>query len=227
MQRRLERRSAILLAVFPSIAIGLLNGLYKESLFRAEPLWFWLADIAQFVLVPIVSLLLLWRVSALAPRDYGYVRIAGTNPWRALAFWTAVATFALLACYQGGVKLFAPLFGEATAAFGYEQTIGTRTWTRFVAVLYYAATAALVEETIYRGLPWLYFRLATPARHARWAYVVASSVLFSAIHWENGAHELAATGLVGVVACVLYLRIGSLWPLIGAHFLVDVISFWR
>jgi membrane protease YdiL (CAAX protease family) len=51
------------------------------------------------------------------------------------------------------------------------------------------------------------------------------AVLFGMAHWESGAHEILGTACLGLFACALYLKIQTLWPLIGAHFIVDMASF--
>jgi len=61
----------LLLAMLPSVSIGLVNGFYKESIYHLDPIWFWLADLTQFVFVPVVVPLCveaLWRVEAQAIR---------------------------------------------------------------------------------------------------------------------------------------------------------------
>lgn len=66
----------------------------------------------------------------------------------------------------------------------------------------------LVEETVFRGV--LIERLAVRWR-LLWA-IVASALLFGALHADP-----VGAGVFGVVATLLYLRTGSLWPAILIH----------
>jgi membrane protease YdiL (CAAX protease family) len=56
-------------------------------------------------------------------------------------------------------------------------------------------------------------------------YVLWTSSLFAAIHWEQGIPGLIAAGTLGIVAAVMYTRILNVWPFIAAHFLVNAWSF--
>ena len=67
-------------------------------------------------------------------------------------------------------------------------------------------------------------RVVPPPRAAT-VFVVTSTALFALVHWENGAAELAAAAVYGLIAAWLYLRMGSLWPLVAAHFLIDLVAF--
>jgi membrane protease YdiL (CAAX protease family) len=56
--------------------------------------------------------------------------------------------------------------------------------------------------------------------------IVVSALLFAAIHWSQGIPNLVYVFLIGVVFMAVYLRVGALWPLILAHYIIDVIAFW-
>jgi membrane protease YdiL (CAAX protease family) len=55
--------------------------------------------------------------------------------------------------------------------------------------------------------------------------VVATSIVFALVHWENGGPGLLAAGAYGFGAALLYLKLRNLWPLVVAHVVTDVISF--
>jgi membrane protease YdiL (CAAX protease family) len=97
---------------------------------------------------------------------------------------------------------------------------------RFPVVLYLAITAGIVEEIFFRGLPLLYVIERFPAKIPTRTYVVTTALLFGSIHWENGGHEVVATFIYGVLAAAYYVKLRDLWPLIGAHALIDVWEFW-
>ena len=211
--------------MLPSLAIGLLNGFYLESLHALNPLWFWMADIAQYVLVPGVVFYALLRYGGIRPNQYGYKAITASD----LIGLTALITFIFWLSYKPLGILFSILLGTTDPEFGYASTIPQPTVLHAITVLYFAVTAALVEETVFRALPWLYIMRLPASRFDRFnipAYVLCSSILFGLVHWENGLHEVLSTFVLGVIACLLYSRIRNIWPLVGAHFLTDVYIFW-
>ncbi len=56
--------------------------------------------------------------------------------------------------------------------------------------------------------------------------IVVSALLFAAMHWSQGIPNLVYVFLIGIVLMAVYLRVGALWPLIVAHYIIDVIAFW-
>jgi hypothetical protein len=71
MRLRLDRREALLLAIFPFLALSLLNHFYKAPLYAAGPAWLWAADAVQFVLVPTACWLLVLRPAAVTLPELG------------------------------------------------------------------------------------------------------------------------------------------------------------
>ena len=92
--------------------------------------------------------------------------------------------------------------------------------------MYFAATAAFVEEIYYRGLTWRLLEGCYSPGLRKLVYVLGGSCFFAAIHWENGSPELIATYVYGMAACVWYLRLRTLWPLVLAHFTIDLWVYW-
>lgn len=58
------------LASIPIVG-ALLNGFYNGPLFRLNPLLFWAADLALFVLAPIAILFSLAKFAQILPKHYG------------------------------------------------------------------------------------------------------------------------------------------------------------
>jgi len=219
-----RRPALILAAVAPVIALGLLNGLYLEPLHARAPLAFWTADALHFVVLPLLALYLLRRLG-LSWAALGLAPPASARSALLLGGQTLLAWAAYTVVYLGTRQLAARLLDGTAPAFGYGTALPDYDLARLAGVLYFAASAALSEEFVYRGVLWAWARARLPARTARAVFSAGSALLFAAIHWENGAHELAATFALGLLAGALYLRIASLWPLIGAHFLVDLFEF--
>lgn len=58
------------------------------------------------------------------------------------------------------------------------------------------------------------------------AFVALSSLIFGVMHFYQGAAGMAITGIVGFMLAVAYLAAGrNLWVVIGAHGLIDTVSF--
>lgn len=216
-------RSPVLLAILPTIALGLLNGLYLPPLAQASPILYWLADALQFVAVPAASFWFLTVVAGLRPKDYGFgpidsslLEALGLIAFVTILYWLAYEPVRAIAH-----EFF--WFTEAPIPFADALPAG-QPW-RWLLVFYSCLTAALVEEPVFRSLPWLYFSAHSSSPQV--PYVLWTSSLFAAIHWEQGIPGLIASGTLGVVAAVMYTKILNVWPFIAAHFLVDAWNFPR
>jgi membrane protease YdiL (CAAX protease family) len=53
-----------------------------------------------------------------------------------------------------------------------------------------------------------------------------TTILFAATHSELGPSGVVAALTYGIAAAVLFLKLRNLWPIIFAHFVIDVYSFW-
>ncbi len=97
------------------------------------------------------------------------------------------------------------------------ETAGEKVW----AVLLVAPTAALCEEFLYRGflLAWLVEKLGSG-----WWALVISSVIFALAHVYQGASGMARVALLGALLAYPVLRLGSLYPSMAAHFVIDVVA---
>jgi membrane protease YdiL (CAAX protease family) len=212
-------------ALLPFLLLSLVDGWYKGRLHDHSPLAFWMADAAKFVFVPLVSLWLLRRLAGIGPSGYGLALPRGAARG-SLAAETLVATVLLWAGYSLAEGLAARLLPGAPAdAFGYDAALPGGGLARAAGTLYLAITAALAEEVMLRGVlrAWVE-RVVAPPRRAT-VFVLASATLFALVHWENGAAELVAAAVYGLIAASLCLRMGSLWPLVAAHFLIDLVAF--
>ena len=212
----------LLLAILPSIAIGLMNGFYKESLYSLAPIWFWVVDAVQFVLIPSVALFALAYLGGVRPNRYGFRHIGIAN----LILLTVLATLIFGLLYEPFSFFFSILLKTSVPEFTYKKIIPQSPVLHLIVVLYFSASAAFVEEIVFRAIPWYYFSLQKAEKSHMWLYIISSSLLFGLIHWENGLHEVASTFVLGVFACVLYAKIKNIWPLVGAHFITDILSFW-
>ncbi len=84
-----------------------------------------------------------------------------------------------------------------------------------------AATAGICEEFLYRG-----FAMAALARLgiSGWLIVVTTAVLFGLAHLYQGRSGLVGTTLVGLVLGGARLWLGSLFPMVAWHTVIDVVA---
>jgi membrane protease YdiL (CAAX protease family) len=81
---------------------------------------------------------------------------------------------------------------------------------------------AVCEELVFRG--YLFVLLRRFATHPA-TIVIVSGAAFGLIHWSGGIHRVVATGLIGAIFMMLYIRSRSLHPLIVAHFIINFFDF--
>lgn len=84
-----------------------------------------------------------------------------------------------------------------------------------------APTAGLCEEFLYRG-----FLLAEATawfHSAAWG-VLVSSVAFGFAHSYQGLNGMGRAGLLGALLAWPVVRLGSLYPSMAAHFLIDAVA---
>ncbi|HWR82135.1 MAG TPA: CPBP family intramembrane glutamic endopeptidase, partial [Candidatus Deferrimicrobium sp.] len=80
--------------------------------------------------------------------------------------------------------------------------------------------AGVCEETAFRG--YLMTRLRLLGRFRSWAIpTVISAVAFGICHAYQGLPGFIVITAYGVMLSILYIRTGSLWPPIIAHFFQD------
>ena len=92
---------------------------------------------------------------------------------------------------------------------------------KFLAVVLLAPTAALCEEFIYRG--YLLHQLLAWGIAIPWAWI-GSSVAFGMAHAYQGFNGMARAALLGGLLALPVVRLGSLYPSMIAHFLIDAVA---
>lgn len=219
MQGLLGKREALLAAMLPAAALSLLNGFYKGPLFAAGPAWYWLADVAQFVIVPLACWWFLLRPAGIEARALG---LQAAPSRRRVDRGTLLFFSFLIVAVTWPIMFFFSRIGWHYADV--LPPIMPAGWpARALLVVYMAASAALVEEVVFRALPWLYLCEAMGERWRVPLYLLASTTVFALCHAEQGPAGVAAAAWFGLVAAGGYLRLGSLWPPVLAHFVVDLL----
>ncbi|MFW6004023.1 MAG: CPBP family intramembrane glutamic endopeptidase [Halodesulfurarchaeum sp.] len=84
---------------------------------------------------------------------------------------------------------------------------------------------ALTEEFLFRGLLIGAFAAGTPL--APPVLILGSALAFGAAHTAQGRLGVAVATALGVGLGIVYYWSGSLWLVIGAHYLVDLVEFAR
>jgi len=83
-----------------------------------------------------------------------------------------------------------------------------------------SATAGICEEAMFRG--YLMTRLRLLGKFKSWVIpTVVSSIAFGVCHSYQGIPGLIVISTYGALFALLYIRTGSIWPCVLAHFLQD------
>lgn len=130
---------------------------------------------------------------------------------------------AVLAAVIGGVGL---VFYLAAYNLGMSVRIAAvtadQTWWTWILLLASAAWNSLLEEVIV--LAYLIHRL-DQLGWKPWATVASSALLRGAYHLYQGFGGFVGNVLMGLIFGRVWQRTGRLWPLVGAHALIDVVAF--
>jgi membrane protease YdiL (CAAX protease family) len=225
-QAGLGRREALLAAMFPVAAMALLNGFYKQALVDQGLAWYWAADVAQFVLAPLACAWLLLRPAGVGAAELGLALKPDRFGAGGIGAGTIAFTAALLVAATWPVFVYTRItlwqYGDVSALDAAMPAAGL---SRLLVALYMAVSAALVEEVVFRALPWLYLQQAVGPRWGRTLYLWFGPLLFALCHAEQGPGGMIAAWWFGLVAARFYLKLRSLWPAVLAHFAVDLLMF--
>ncbi len=55
--------------------------------------------------------------------------------------------------------------------------------------------------------------------------VAVTSLLFAGYHWWSGIGSITVAFLLGLALMLAYQRLKALWPVVVAHYLMDVSAF--
>jgi membrane protease YdiL (CAAX protease family) len=210
------------------LAIGilpyLLNGFYNPIL-AATPARFWAVEVTTWIVMPTAILLIARQRALIASQNLG-PNADVLNAPRPMVLALLVILFSVGLYYldRASVRLGLIWWPNNPGAipFQYGQMLprpGPRTgWLRLLALLHYCITAGVVEEIYYRGMM---RRLFSPGWKGAAGFLIVSSVIFTAVHFEGGLVRMFEALTWGAVAGLLYLGTGNLWPLILAHVIVD------
>jgi membrane protease YdiL (CAAX protease family) len=143
--------------------------------------------------------------------------------------WGLIAAFFLAATVHASIVLLFRFMTFPTAAFrhGYDLSFIPSQPLRWLAVVVSAASAAICEETGFRG----FMQQPIEQRHGVLVAVLISSLFFMALHLNQAWATLGIVPIVfsaGLMLGILAWSSGSLVPGIIGHFVMDVglFAYW-
>lgn len=176
-------------------------------------LWLYSAGIGQlWTLAALVAVLWLYE-----GRPWRALRLIAPDGWR---LWASLGLVLSLA-----IALAMPIFKIArpgrTRRFRMSAEVEARApHTRSELGLWAAlsVSAGCSEELVFRGyLIWVFQPLL-----GLWGAAALSVAVFTVAHGYEGARSALAAGVVGGLLTAAVLLLGSLWPAIAMHVLVDL-----
>jgi len=212
------RNKAITISLGIIFLIWSVNGMYMSFLSGYSKTLFWSLDLVQWVVIPSAIIIYLSSKNQLTIDQYGL-------DFRQLTIktliWTVPATLTLYPSFFWVTDFTRELLGQPSGFFTFHDAypdgiMGTIVW------LYSALTAGIVESIFFIGLPWLLW--SRRVKDNTLAFIVIISVIFAAVHWEQGLHILAGAFVFSLAACTWYLSLKTLWPVLLAHIFIDLIA---
>jgi hypothetical protein len=200
------------------------DGLWKSQLLHGPLVYFWAYDIMAWVVLPLTALLLIHKASIVSGTDYGLSAQLG---FKDIIFSIPLPLLVLFVVYWFTRELSRGLIATWPTDFSYTEALKGLGPFSIVGTVYLSATAALWESIFYIGLPWLFFsRSVGTSAWSRRLFIFLTAVLFGAAHFEGGSASVVAGFFFQWVAARCYFKLGTLWPIIGAHALIDVYYLW-
>lgn len=140
--------------------------------------------------------------------------------------WGIVLFACVFAAYTGITAAFVYAkknYGISVDSFWYFPLPQWKGIYVFLYALYLSITAGIYEEIIYRGIAIHQLKALTSNTLI---LVMASTLLFVAIHWSMGPGTWIEAGLWGALWGYLYIKTNSLLPIMIAHFLYDLATIY-
>jgi uncharacterized protein len=179
-------------------------------------------DQTMVIIMLVVTVIIQWGIFLINYLSIYFektnMRAVGVGKIRLIDFaWTIAFLLAAVAVISGlewGLgQIGIPVSGEVGMLIPKELP------GKFLWVLV-AWTAGFCEEVAFRG--YVLTRLRLVGKFNSWLIpVIISSVAFGACHTYQGLSGFIVITIYGAMFSLLYIRTGSLWPCIFAHFLWD------
>lgn len=206
--------------LFATVSIALLPHVLHYWQIRGPS--YWLVEIALDVAIPLALLYWLFKQGVHAA-DIGL-----SNPRHTYASTVIIArTLFATVAYLGYIVIYAiaAQYFEADQAAANDSGPDLRVMGIF-AIMYYAVSAAFVEEVLFRGVLGVII-LRAESLAAQISFILASAILFMASHPQSAYLPNAICFFyLGVAGAMLYIRFRNLWPLIFAHFVTNYVVLY-
>jgi len=207
--RTIKEPDAVAGVILAVLVLFIAGSFFRRDLYTHSVALYWIFDALKFALLPAAALAILARGYGIRPGDYGIRGVAKHETWGQFIGLTIFLVLILdLVYYVTWYVAWLLLRPELVAPF-YKE-INPTGLLHLPTTLYLAVTAGFVEEVFFRGLPLLYLERKFRGALPRKSYVLGTALIFSAIHWGNGLHEVVATFAFGLLAATLYLRLRDL-----------------
>jgi hypothetical protein len=217
-------RPIVALVTVPFVALNVLDGLWKPALLKSAPITYWTYDLAKWVLLPITLVWLLHRTTDTSPRAYGLSADLGLKD---LLLLVPLPLTTLVLAYTFGFVVAGPFASSSAPAFHLDSPLNALGPLAVLGTLYLAITAGLWESIFFIGLPWLWLSMGRTTRGpVASAFLPTMAILFAISHFESGWRDVSAAFFFQLVAFYWYFRLRTLWPVIGAHTLIDIYLLW-
>jgi hypothetical protein len=203
------------------VSVWQINGVYLAAFAKVSVTAFWLADLSQWILLPLVLLMVLSRKASLLPKHYGLDTAA--LRWQSLILGTLMVFLTTGIAFFWTRNMSWALLGHPVGFFSYPGVFPGGLM-RNVIWLYSAATAGIVESIFFISLPWLLYRHVR-ADPSKICFALLVTTVFSVAHWEQGPHIVIGAFFSSLLACFWFFRLGTLWPVVTGHILVDLVAF--
>jgi membrane protease YdiL (CAAX protease family) len=205
---------AILLVAFPGVS--LLLGLDTSQLYQLQDKYMLMAVLIstvvfQWAIFLVLTLACVRENTGLT--GLGFRKLRGLDLLWALAFLLAAnALLSGLAWLLEKVGL--PMPGEIAFLIP-QDAFGRVVW------VFVSMTAGICEETMFRG--YLMTRMRILGKTRSWVIpTIVSAVAFGICHSYQGLPGFIVLTVYGTLFAFLYIRSGSIWPGIIAHFFQDL-----
>lgn len=211
----------LLLLALIGIAPFLINGLVN-SVIAHNPLLYWSFELLTWIVIPSGVLYAVSRTPGFQFADLGYhAALRGRHNPTLVCVASLVLAPIVYAVYAQGYAFFSSILPDQ-GFFSYESIVPEAGIFYYLVVIYFALSAGLVEEFLFRGL---LLHALSGFRHSLVLFLLISPLLFGLVHWEDGVANLITTWCVGVFMAIAYIGLRNLWPLVIGHIFTDLVWF--
>ncbi|MCB4792299.1 MAG: CPBP family intramembrane metalloprotease [Elusimicrobia bacterium] len=200
-----------------------INGFYNWYISRF-PAFYWLVEVLTWILLPLSILTFGVKNKVFGFKDLGF-HSEVFDKKNSYLFFVSILVVTFLgividvSSYYSIKKI---LNNYGMLQFDYKGVMPKTGILSIIVLLHFCLSAGFVEEIYFRGMFRLLFNNSSKNKLL---YVLTSSIIFSAAHWEGGIWNLFEGLMVGVFFAMAYLRLKNLWPLIIGHIACDYYWF--